>query len=70
MAEIGPGPHRSGDIADKLGVPVSVVHPLLKDRPKKQVVCKLCGEDARYIKSELCYKHYMRGYYERTKNTR
>lgn len=27
MAELGPGPHRSGDIADTLGVKVSSVAP-------------------------------------------
>ena len=27
MAELGPGPHRSGDIADKLGVKVTTVAP-------------------------------------------
>ena len=27
MAELGPGPHRSGDIADQLGVKVTTVAP-------------------------------------------
>ncbi len=28
MAELGPGPHRSGDIAEKLGKKVSTVAPM------------------------------------------
>lgn len=28
MAELGPGPHRSGDVADRLGKKVSTVAPV------------------------------------------
>ena len=38
MAELGPGPHRSGDIADKLGVKVSSVAPTRSSLIKKGMI--------------------------------
>jgi hypothetical protein len=38
MAELGPGPHRSGDIAEKLGVLVSSVAPLRSGLIKKGMI--------------------------------
>ena len=38
MAQLGPGPHRSGDIADKLGVKVQSVAPLRSSLIKKGMI--------------------------------
>lgn len=38
MAEMGPGPHRSGDIAEKLGVAVQTVAPLRSGLIKKGMI--------------------------------
>jgi hypothetical protein len=38
MAQLGPGPHRSGDIADKLGVKVQSVAPLRSGLIKKGMI--------------------------------
>ena len=38
MAELGPGPHRSGDIADKLGVLVESVAPLRSNLIRKGMI--------------------------------
>jgi hypothetical protein len=38
MAELGPGPHRSGDIADVLGVDVHSVAPLRSGLIKKGMI--------------------------------
>jgi hypothetical protein len=38
MAELGPGPHRSGEIAQKLGVEVTVAGPLRNGLIKKGMI--------------------------------
>ena len=38
MAELGPGPHRTGDVADKLGVKINTLGPVRANLIKKGMV--------------------------------
>jgi hypothetical protein len=47
MAELGPGPHRTGDIADTLGVKLTSVGPVRAKLIKKGMIYSpACGDMA------------------------
>lgn len=61
--------HTIDQIAGIYNCSYSVIHGIIKKHGlRDKIVCRVCGKRARYVRAQLCMKHYMERYYK-WKNT-
>jgi len=56
------------EISKIFGCSIGTIQNIIKDNNlRSKIVCKICGEYARYRKSQLCRKHYLQQWYQKSK---
>ena len=49
-------------LAEMFGCSTGTIALILGKNARKETKCKICGEKARYVKAQLCTKHYLEEY--------